>query len=154
MKSFISSGFIHFLSVIYLQESIALRPAVLLRKMNDNTVSESVYIDLLECGSKNDTRLNKKDSAEVKQVNQLRHIEQIDMKNCSDDAVEIMKSEMLKLKKNLSEVIIEQIRQKDILSRTILENSILQIQLNRANEPAVSCSSTIEEINESMISCL
>ena len=151
MKSFISSGFIHFLSVIYLQESIALRPAVLLRKMNDNTVSESVYIDLLECGSKNDTRLNKKDSAEVKQ---LRHIEQIDMKNCADDAIEIMKSEMLKLKKNLSEVIIEQIRQKDILSRTILENSILQIQLNRANEPAVSCPSTIEEINECMISCL
>ena len=151
MKSFKSSGFIHFLSIIYLQESIALRPAVLLHKMNDNTVSESVYIDLLECGSKNDTRLNKKDSAEVKQ---LRHIEQIDMKNCSDDAVEIMKSEMLKLKKNLSEVIIEQIKQKDLLSRTILENSILQIQLNRANEPAVSCSSTIEEINESMISCL
>ena len=111
MIYFVSSLCIFILSRITLRESISLKPAVILRKMNEEMVAESVYIEFLECGSDNDTILKNQESYDEKNRKQ----EELDMKTSTIGAIDIMKSELMKMKQELSIVIIEQIRLKDLL---------------------------------------
>ena len=148
--NFQSSVCISILLLITLRESIALKPAVILRKMNDEMVPESVYIGFLECGSENDTIWKNQEFYDEKNRKQ----DELDMKTSTIGAIEIMKSEIMKMKQEFSNVIIEQIRLKDLLIQNLLEkNNNLQLLLNGAGEDCSIRSTTSAEIKESMISC-
>ena len=149
MNTFIKSVCISIISIIYLRESIALKPALVLRKMNGKMEAESVYIEFFECSSQNNTISNNQDAYEVKQLKQ----DQKDKRNSTDGPKDIMKSEIMKLKQDLADVIIEQIKLKDLVIQSLLEkNNILQL-LNGASEDYSIRPATSAESNESMISC-